>query len=235
MNILNGIRQELKKVADSKRAELSLRFFKTGKGEYGEEDRFLGIVMPEQRKIAQKYTSNISVEETLKLLQGKFHEERMTALLILVFKYKKGSQVEQKQIFESYLANTKFINNWDLVDVTCSNIVGVYLFDKNKEILYKLAKSKSLWERRIAVISTLYFISKGELSDTFKISKILLADRHDLIHKAVGWMLREAGKQDKTKLVKFLEENRLKMPRTMLRYSIEKFSPVERKRYLSHF
>ena len=234
--MMSEIRKELQKLADPVRAKLSQRFFKTGKGDYGEGDRFLGMVMSEQRKIAKKYSDNISVEDTIKLLRsGKFHEERMVALLILILKYKKGSQVEHKQIFESYLENTKFINNWDLVDVTCSNIVGAYLFDKDKKILYKLAKSKNLWEKRIAIISTFYFISKGKISDTFKISKILITDKHDLIHKAVGWMLREAGKRDKAKLVKFLEGNRLKMPRTTLRYSIEKFSPAERRRYLTRF
>jgi 3-methyladenine DNA glycosylase AlkD len=231
--MLNQIKKELRKEADPKKAKLLAGFFKTGKGEYGEGDKFLGVVMPKQRIVVKKYADKISVEDTLKLLKSKIHDERMTALLILMVKYKKGSEAEKKKIFSSYLANTKFINNWDLVDVTCRDIVGAYLFDKDRSVLYKLAKSKSLWERRIAIISTFYFISKGKLDDTFKIAQMLLNDKHDLIHKAVGWALREAGKRDRSKLIKFLEKNGLKMPRTMLRYSIEKFSKKERKRYLT--
>jgi 3-methyladenine DNA glycosylase AlkD len=226
--MIGEIKRELKKLANPERARLSLRYFKTGKGQYGEGDKFLGTGMLNQRKIAKKYSDKISTQETLRLLKSKFHEERMTALLILMLKYKKGTVAEQRKIFSAYLANTKFINNWDLVDVTCRGIVGAYLFDRNKSILYKLAKSKSLWEKRIAIISTFYFISKGDLDDTFKIAKMLLADKHDLIHKAVSWALREAGKHDKAKLVKFLEENAVKMPRTALRYAIEKFPKNEK-------
>lgn len=240
--ILREIDKELKKAADPERAKTSLRFFKTGKGQYGEGDKFLGLTMPEQRKIAKKYFDKISVADTLKLLKNKFHEARMVALLILVFKYEKGIEVEKKQIFKTYLANTKFINNWDLVDVTCPKIVGAYLFTsihqsknknaKNIKILYRLAKSKSLWEKRIAMIATLYFISKGKLDDTFKIASILLADKHDLIHKAIGWMLRESGKKDKPKLISFLNTHLNKLPRTTLRYAIERFPEKERVRIL---
>jgi 3-methyladenine DNA glycosylase AlkD len=228
MSVLNEISSELRGKSDKEKAGLLAGYFKTGKGEYGEGDKFLGVVMPDQRKIAQKYAGKISIEETLKLLQSKFHEERMTALLMLMLKYKKGGGADKQKIFLSYLLNTKFINNWDLVDVTCRDIVGAHLFGKDRKILYRLAKSKSLWDRRIAVISTAYFISKGELSETYKIAKILLSDKHDLIHKATGWMLREAGKRDKKRLVEFLEENRQKMPRTALRYAIEKFPPKMR-------
>jgi len=231
--MITQIKTELKKLADPKKAKDLSWFFKTGKGEYGEGDIFLGIVMPKLRIVAKKYFREISVKDTLKILKSPHHEERMLALLILMFKYQKGSEKEKKEIFLSYLANTRYINNWDLVDISCRDIVGAYLFEKGKNVLYKLAKSKNLWGRRIAIVSTFYFISKNDLADTYKIAKILLRDKHDLIHKAVGWALREAGKKNKEKLVKFLDENCLKMPRTTLRYSIEKFSEKERKYYLS--
>lgn len=226
------IKRELKKLADPEKAQLLARYFKTSKGDYGEGDKFLGLVMPMLRAIAGKYYDQISIPETLKLLQGKFHEERMLALLILMLKYKKGAPATRKQIFKAYLAHTKFINNWDLVDVTCRDIVGAYLSGRNRKMLYQLAKSKNLWEKRIAIISTFYFISKNDLTDSFKLAKILLNDKHDLIHKAVGWTLREAGKKNKTLLVRFLEENISHMPRTTLRYAIEKFSPAERAKFL---
>lgn len=218
-------------------------FFKTGKGEYGEGDKFLGPNMPEQRRVAKKFWKDISLFETLELLKSRYHEERMVALLILMFKYKetnklknkKESETEKQKIFKAYLANTKYINNWDLVDVTCRDIVGAYVYDKNREILYKLAQRSDLWEKRIAIVSTAYFIGKNDLDDTFKISEILLGDQHDLIHKAVGWMLREAGKRDKTRLLNFLDKFGPHMPRTMLRYSIEKFSPEERKYLLAKY
>ncbi|OHA94330.1 MAG: DNA alkylation repair protein [Candidatus Zambryskibacteria bacterium RIFCSPHIGHO2_12_FULL_38_34] len=233
--MINKIKKELRKEADKNKAKILAGFFKTKKGEYGEGDKFLGVVMPKQHMIVKKYADKISVEDALNLLNSKIHEERMTALLILVSKYRKGELSEKKQIFSLYLKNTKLINNWDLVDVTCRDIVGAYLFEKDKNILYKLAKSKNLWEKRIAIVSTFYFISKGDVFETFKIAKMLLHDRGDLIHKAVGWALREAGKKDKVQLVKFLEENGSKIPRTMLRYAIEKFSLTERKRYLARF
>jgi 3-methyladenine DNA glycosylase AlkD len=236
------IKKEIQKLADPEKAKALSWFFKTGEGEYGYGDKFLGIVMPKLRILAKKYFKEISLNDALKLLKSKFHEERMLALLILMFKYKTvyaavrqgcGNKNELETIFRAYLANTKYINNWDLIDVTCRDIIGAYLLDRDKSILYKLAKSKNIWEKRISIISTAYFISENKLTDTYKLSKILLQDSHDLIHKAVGWMLREAGKRDKEKLVKFLEQNRLKMPRTMLRYAIEKFSPSERKHFLS--
>lgn len=248
------IEKELKKLADKKRAKNLARFFKTGKGEYGEGDKFLGIVMPKLRLIAEKYFQEIFVEDALKILKSKWHEERMLALLVLMFKYKAAKSASladrktREKIFKTYLANIKYINNWDLVDVTCHDIVGVHLYaastkasacqSKNRKILYKLAKSKDLWEKRIAIVSTAYFISKNNLDDTFKIAEILLKDKHDLIHKAAGWMLREAGKSSKggqARLRAFLEKNGHNMPRTMLRYSIEKFSPEERKYLLAKY
>jgi 3-methyladenine DNA glycosylase AlkD len=234
------IKKELKKLADPVRAKNSAWFFKTGKGEYGFGDKFLGITMPELRIVAKKYFSQISVADTVKFLQtNKYHEERMLALLILMFKYKEAdknknkNETEKKKIFKAYLANTKFINNWDLVDVTCRDIIGAYLFYKDRAVLYKLAKSKNLWEKRISIVANFYFISKDDLDDTFKIAEILLKDSHDLIHKAVGWALREAGKHNKTRLVAFLNKFGPTMPRTMLRYAIEKFSPTKRKHFLA--
>lgn len=245
MNIRQKINSDLKKGADNEKAKLLGRYFKTGKGEYGEGDKFLGLTMPQLRLIAKKYQSEISLAETLKLLQSRFHEERMLSLLLLMLKYKKGDEAQQQKIFAAYLGNTKFINNWDLVDVTCRDIVGAHVFagarqspsgdKKYFQILYRLAKSESLWERRIAIVATFYFISKNELTETFKISQMLLSDKHDLIHKAVGWALREAGKKDKAELVAFLNAHLRQMPRTTLRYAIERFPQAERKRYLTGF
>jgi len=250
---MGKIKTELKKLADPEKAKILQKFFKTGKGEYGEGDQFLGIVMPKLRNLAKKYFLEISIPEILKLLKSKIHEERMLALLILMSKYKTAAKKFEKnhlvsdaqtlqKIFTFYLLNTKHINNWDLVDITCRDIVGAFLFTstqqnfgkgkKEQKILYELAKSKNIWERRIAIVSTYYFIQRNDLNHTFKIAKMLLADKHDLIHKAGGWMLREAGKKDKDQLVKFLNENSAQMPRTMLRYAIEKFSPIERCKYL---
>lgn len=226
------IKSELKKLAEPKRAKTYAWFFKTGKGQYGEGDKFLGIVMPELRRVAKKYYQETSLAEALQILQSEWHEERILALLILMLKYKKAEAKEKERIFLKYLANTKYINNWDLVDLSCRDIVGAHLFERDRSILYKLAKSKSLWEKRIAIVSTFYFISRNDLDDTFKISEILLRDQHDLIHKAVGWMLREAGKRDKSRLLNFLDHHGPRMPRTTLRYAIEKFSPEERKYYL---
>ncbi|MFH1391540.1 MAG: DNA alkylation repair protein [Candidatus Diapherotrites archaeon] len=223
---------ELKKVSTKKRAKVNAWFFKTGKGEYGEGDVFLGVTVPDTRKVAKKFIS-LSLPELKKSLSSKFHEERLCALLVLVEKFSKANEEEQKQIFEFYLKNTKYVNNWDLVDLSAPKIPGEYLVDKPRKILYELAESNDLWEKRIAVLSTFAFIKRNDLNDTFKLGEILLNDSHDLMHKAVGWMLREAGKKDKKALVKFLEKHKSKMPRTMLRYSIEKFSEKERKKFMN--
>ena len=232
--MISEIKKELRKEADKNKAKILAGYFKTGKGEYGEGDVFLGIVVPEQRKIAKKF-SNLPLSEIQKLLNSKIHEHRFTALEILVMQFAKSNEKDRKNILNFYLKNKKYVINWDLVDTSAPYLLGEYLVDKPKEVLYKLAKSKNLWERRIAIVSTFYFISKGDVSETFKIAKVLLHDRGDLIHKAVGWALREAGKKNERKLVKFLEENGSKMPRTMFRYAIEKFSLTERKRYLARF
>jgi len=225
-----GIKKDLQKLANPKQAEILQRFFKTGKGEYGEGDIFLGIKVPEQREVAKKY--DLTLEEIQDLLSDKVHEYRLTALFILVNKYKKSDKKNKKEIFDFYLKNTKSINNWDLVDLSAPNIVGDYLLDKDKSILYKLAKSDNLWEKRIAVLATFAFIKDNQFEDAFKISEILLKDNHDLIHKAVGWMLREIGKRNLEAEERFLNNHYKKMPRTMLRYAIERFPESKRKYYL---
>ena len=226
--------KKLKEVADLEKAKLLQRFFKTEKGEYGEGDVFLGIVVPELRKIAKEFC-DLNLNEIQELLDSKIHEKRMIGLFILIKKYDKADELLKKQIFEFYIKSAKNnkINNWDLVDLSAPNIVGNYLIDKNRNVLYKLVISSSLWEKRIAVLATFSFIREGDFSDSLKISKILLGDKHDLIHKAVGWMLREIGKRDVKVLEGFLKENYKIMPRTMLRYAIEKFPEEKRKSYLS--
>jgi 3-methyladenine DNA glycosylase AlkD len=227
------IKKELDKLSDKKQAIHLQKFFKTGKGQYGAGDKFLGIKVPFQRVVAKKYYQDAALTDVEKLINSPYHEYRLTGLIILTYKFSEANKNEQKKMFEFYLKHTKRINNWDLVDLTAPNIVGTWLLDKNHRILYKLAKSKLLWNRRIAIISTFTFIRAKQFDDTLKISNILLTDEHDLIHKAVGWMLREAGKRDKKVLVKYLSSRYKKMPRTMLRYAIEKFSGGERKKYLN--
>jgi len=229
---LNSIKKDLQAESDPLKKKGLSRFFKTGKGEYGEGDIFLGVTVPKIRRVAKKY-KDVSLDEIRTLLRSLIHEERLTALLILVENFRKADETEKTEIFNLYLKNTKYINNWDLVDLSASRIVGEYLKDKPVDILYTLAKSKSLWERRIAIISTFQFIWEGRFAETLKISKILLTDRHDLIHKAVGWMLREVGKRSFKTEEGFLKKHYKKMPRTMLRYSIEKFPEKLRLRYLT--
>lgn len=229
---LLSLRKLLKSYYNKERSEHSKRFFKTGPGEYGEGDEFLGMSVPEERKISKEYIL-LSLSDVERLLHSKIHEERTIALMILVYKYDKlNEESEKKIIFDLYLRNTEWINNWDLVDVTAPNIVGNYLLEKDRKILYKLANSKSLWEKRIAIISTFAFIRKNQFSDTLKISEILLNDKHDLIHKAVGWMLREVGKRDQKTEEDFLKRYNKIMPRTMLRYAIERFPEILRKKYM---
>ena len=221
------IREDLRKLANPGKAKILQRFFKTGKGEYGEGDVFLGITVPETRAIAKKY-KHIELEEVKELLDSRIHEERLAGLLILVEKYKK----DRKKIYEFYLKNTKAINNWDLVDLTSHEILGDYLLDRDRGVLYRLARSKSIWERRIAIVATYEFIRNNQFDDTLRISEILLEDKHDLIHKAVGWMLRETGKRNQKAEERFLKKYCKKMPRTMLRYAIEKFDAKKRKSYM---
>lgn len=229
---LSQLKKELKSLANPKQAKILQRFFKTGPGEYGAGDIFLGIKVPVQRGVAKKYT-HLGFANIENLLKSKIHEHRLVGVLILVSKYKEVGEQEKKKIFNFYLKNYQGINNWDLVDLSAPNIVGDYLLNKNKDILYKLAKSKNLWQKRIAIISTFTFIKNNEFGDTLKISKLLLNDDNDLIHKAVGWMLRELGKRDQKVEEQFLKKHGKKMPRTMLRYAIERFEEKKRKSYLA--
>jgi 3-methyladenine DNA glycosylase AlkD len=227
---LNEIRTAIKKHANPKKAKLLQRFFKTGKGEYGEGDVFLGLTVPISRKIAIQF-KNLAFVDIKSLLNSKIHEERLIALLILVHNFEKHPE-KRESIFDFYLANTKNINNWDLVDLSAPRIVGAYMKDKERDLLYELTNSSNLWEKRIAIISTAWFIRNNDFKDTLAISELLINDKHDLIHKAVGWMLREIGKHDKSVLVAFLKKHYKAMPRTMLRYAIEKFPENKRKAYL---
>lgn len=226
------VKKELNRLANPKKAEFLKRFFKTGKGEYAEGDKFLGITVPQLRRIAKQYT-DLSLSEVKKLIVSPYHELRLTGLLILVYRFSKAPAEDKEKIYKLYLNSTDKINSWDLVDVTAPKIIGKYLHDKNRKILYKLAKSKLLWERRIAIVSCFSFIQANDLDDAIKISKLLLSDKHDLIHKAVGWMLREVGKRDVAALRSFLHEHATIMPRTALRYAIERFSKEERSRWLN--
>ena len=232
--MLSKLQKDLRSFTNPEKAKILGRFFKTGKGEYGEGDKFLGIILPLQRSIVRKYWKEITFEEMKELVKSPLHEERLVSLLIAVDKFEKGNEKERKEIYDFYLSHTKFINNWDLVDLTAPRIIGVYLHDKEKEILTMLAKSKSLWEKRISILSTFYFIRQGDPSETLKIAGLLINDKHDLIHKAVGWMLREIGKRCGEKAEeKFLQKYYKTMPRTMLRYAIEKFDNKKRKYYLA--
>ena len=234
-NSLENLRKEIGKLKNPAKAKILARFFKTGKGEYGEGDKFLGIVVPLQRSLVKKYWKEMEIAEVLKLLPSSYHEERLSALLLLVKKFEVGGERERKIIFEQYLNNTKYINNWDLVDLTASNIVGAYLQDKDRKILYQLARSKNLWEKRIAILATFQFIKNKDAKDALKISEILLQDKNDLLHKAVGWMLREVGKRcGEEEEEKFLQKYCKTMPRTMLRYAIEKFPEKKRQKYLKN-
>ncbi|MFA6272300.1 MAG: DNA alkylation repair protein [Patescibacteria group bacterium] len=228
---LTELRKELRAHSNPEQVQNLQRFFKTGKGQYGENDKFLGIKVPEQRIIAKKY-QQIDLKSVEKLLGSGWHEERLTAIHILNLKYSIADGPEQKYIFDLYFKNVKYINNWDLVDSSAPYFIGNYLFNKNRGILYKLVKSKNLWERRVAIMTTFYFIRQGQFEDTLKLAKILLEDEHDLIQKAVGWMLREVGNRSISTEELFLKQNYRKMPRTMLRYAIEKFPDKKRKGYL---
>jgi len=233
--MLDKIKNDLKKLAKKEKIPLYQSFFKTNPGQYGEGDVFIGVSVPDTRKVAKKY-QNVSLKIIKQLLTSKIHEERLCAFEILCFKYEKSSvEKEKRKIYNFCLKNRKGMNNWDLVDLTAPYIIGDFLSNKNKEreILYKLVKSNNLWDKRIAIISTVAFIKNNQFQDTIKISEILLNDSHDLIHKAVGWMLREVGKRDKKILLEFLNKHYKNMPRTMLRYSIEKFPEPERKKYLN--
>ena len=221
------ITNELQALSDAEKREIFPKFFKAGKGEYGEGDHFLGVTVPNIRAIA-KLHKDISIEEIRDLIQSEWHEVRLCALIIMVEKSKKKDEALRKELFNLYLSQTERINNWDLVDLSCRFIIGEYLLDKSRDILYQLAQSPLLWDNRIAIVSTYAFIRKGQLEDTYALSDLMMQHSHDLMHKAIGWMLREAGKRDSERLYDYVMSHRADMPRTMLRYAIEKFSPKER-------
>jgi len=230
-NRLKELRIEIKTLSSRETSKTMQWFFKTGKGEYGEGDVFAGLKVPTQRKLAGEFR-DLSLTDLKILLNSPVHEERLISLFILVDKYERGDDQEKKVIFSFYLKNRKGINNWDLVDLSAPKIIGKHLLNKNNSLLFKFAVSKNLWERRIAVLSTYEFIRNSDFQTTLKFAELLLEDEHDLIHKAVGWMLREIGKRDLQAEEKFLKIHYKKMPRTMLRYAIEKFPETKRKKYL---
>lgn len=223
--------REIQEHKNLEKAKMLQRFFKTGPGEYGEGDKFLGISVPTSRTIAKKY-SGLSLPHIQKLLSSVVHEYRLIGLLILVDKFKKAGEKGKGDLFNFYVNNTKWVNNWDLVDLTAHNIVGAFLEDKKRDKLYSLAQSRHLWERRIAMIACYWFIKKEDYKDALRIAEMLINDSHDLIHKAVGWMLREIGNRNRSVEETFLQKHYTKMPRTMLRYAIEKFPEPLRKKYL---
>ena len=229
---LGGLRAELYGLADPADAVNLLRFFKTGPGEYGEGDRFLGLRVPALRTMARRY-ADMDHASVLEMLTSSWHEERLLALVLLGNAYKRGNEVRRGQIHRAYLANTRYINNWDLVDASAEHIVGAHLDAGDIALLERLARSKDIWERRIAIVATFHFIKRNEFRPTLKIAGMLLNDSHDLIHKAAGWMLREVGRRDRGVLDAFLRKRYKKMPRTMLRYAIERHPEVPRKKYLA--
>ena len=229
--------KELESLKDSEKAKILSRFFKTWKWEYGEWDKFLWIPVPPQREITKKYYEKADLNDIENLLKSEYHEVRLTALLMLCFKYqfvrKKKLYSEQQKIVDFYLSHLEYSNNWDLVDLVCYKILWDYLLDKDREILYELAKDKNMWRQRVAIVSTMTFVKNWEFDDTLKIAEMLLNHEHDLIHKAVWWLLREVWKKDEKVLKEFLDKYANKMPRTMLRYAIEKLGEEERRYYLN--
>ena len=228
---ITQLEKELRTYGSKRRRLEKLKFFRTEPGGYGEGDDFLGVMVPPCRKIAKKY-QNLSLGEIETVLRSKYHEERLVALLMMVLRFENGTEDCRKKIYKMYLRNTRHINNWDLVDTSAAQIVGGYLEKRAKTPIEKLSQSKNLWEKRIAMVSTFQFIKNGENGHTFKIAKTLLHDEHDLIHKAVGWMLREAGNRNRKEEEAFLKKHYKKMPRTMLRYAIERFPEKRRQAYL---
>jgi 3-methyladenine DNA glycosylase AlkD len=229
---LPELRRKLQALGTVQRAAVSRSFFKTGPGQYGEGDRFLGVTVPDTRRLARE-AGDLPLARVLTLLRSPIHEERLLALLILVRRYERGDPMERREVYNLYLANTECVNNWDLVDLSAPNIVGEQLGNRrSRRILYRLAKSNDLWERRIAILATLPFIRNSDFADALAIAEALLRDEHDLIHKAVGWMLREVGKRDQETLEGFLRIHGAQMPRTTLRYAIERFPEPLRRAYL---
>ncbi|MDR3638523.1 MAG: DNA alkylation repair protein [Isosphaeraceae bacterium] len=227
----SALQAHLRGLGTPEAAAIAARYFKTGPGQYGEGDVFLGIRVPVLRKLAREHRA-LPTDELVMLLRSAIHEERLLALLILVESVSKANEATKREVYDLYLAHTAHINNWDLVDSSARDVVGGYLHDKDRSPLYRLARSASLWERRIAIIATHHFIARDDFADTLAIAEILLDDRHDLIHKATGWMLREVGKRNEPALARFLRRHAATMPRTMLRYAIERYPADVRKAYL---
>lgn len=223
--------KDVRKEADPAKVEILSRFFKTRKGEYGEGDLFLGVKVPPLRKISKKY-KGLPLPELQKIVKSKYHEERLLGFFILCETFQKTPEEDRNKLHQFYLKNLKYVNNWDIVDLSSREMIGDYLLDKKRDILYKLAKSENLWERRISIISTYAFIRKQDFKDALKISEILLKDKEDLIHKAVGWMLREIGNRSLKPETDFLDKHASSMPRTMLRYAVEKFPDKLRTKYM---
>jgi hypothetical protein len=227
----DAVRLRLREMGDPGRAGRHAVFFRTEKGGYGEGDRFLGVQVPVIRALVREYRG-LSVEECSTLLQSPWHEERLFALLMMVDSFNRGGDTLKEEIYCLYIFSTAFVNNWDLVDASAPHLAGAWLKDRDRSPLYALARSESLWERRIAIVATQYFIRRGDFADTLRIGEMLLHDSHDLIHKAVGWMLREVGDRDLPAEEAFLREHCRSMPRTMLRYAIEKFPEEKRQAWL---
>jgi len=234
MNVYSKIEKDLKSLKNPLKIKIFKRFFKTGPGEYGEGDQFLGLTMPQQRLIAQKFYKQVKLDDLDKLIKSPIHEYRMTGLLILTYQYCEANDENKKNIYQYYLNNKEMINNWDLIDVTCPKIVGEYLWfhQRDLKVIDRLIKSENLWDRRIAVMATYSFIRRGQFYPFLNFAKILLTDKRDLINKVVGWMLREIGKKDLKALLNFLDINYQQMPRTMLRYSLEKLNPTQKDFYM---
>jgi len=233
MESLLLLEKELRKHANSERARVSMRYFKTGKGEYGEGDQFLGVAVPIQRSLAAKYVSQVTEADISVLLSSPYHEIRLTALFMLNTRFlKSADQAEAKKWVDFYLSHIHCINNWDLVDSSAPIVLGTWLQNRNRRILYQFARSKNLWKNRIAMLTTLAFIRNNELNDLLKLAEIFISHPHDLMHKAAGWMLREGWKRDPQVIEAFLTKFASQMPRTMLRYSIEKMSPAKKKYFM---
>ena len=229
---LEQLQAELRAQANPDKVDVYKRFFKTGPGEYGEGDLFLGVNVPAQRRLAGKYR-DLNWLDTIRLLKSPYHEERLTALLIMIHQFERGDVLTRGRVYRFYLNNTRYINNWDLVDTSAHKICGPYLMNNDRTFLDNLARSRDLWKRRISIITTYYFIKHDQFDDTLRIAKILLHDKHDLIHKATGWMLREVGNRNQSVEEEFLDTHAAEMPRTMLRYAVEKFPPGLRKKYMT--
>lgn len=231
IQLYSDVIRDLESYKDPEKAAFFPKFFRTGRGEYGEGDKFIGVTVPHQRKVAKKY-KNIDFNQLQKLLNSPIHEHRLTALFILVLKYENGDEKQKEKVVFFYLENLNSVNNWDLVDSSAHKILGPWLLSRDRKLLYEYARSGELWLQRISIITTYCFIRNNDHDDTYRISEILLSHDHDLIHKAVGWMLREAGKNDEKRLLEFIENHYSDMPRTTLRYSIEKFDKERRKKIL---